>query len=666
MNQPKNGVKRHLSNSLNFSGEPSPVVRGTSSALTSPGPSSSGLLFGSPSPKKNKSHVLVKKQWTEEELLDALQNSDREEDLNSDSESSPVECTDENEEGDDDEEEAGDVDFFPNATPSIAVTTVMSASPPAIPSPGSQVSQNHGAAVVDAPPAAAGQPSISTWCQNAHPSAQIPFSGNSGLKIIPQGNKPQDYFYLLFSDQIFDLIWQQTNLQAQNLSSKNVSPKARINGWKDINRDDFEVFLGLLYLSGHIHVPSFAHYWMKNSVYNFPLFRNAMGRDKFLLILRTLHFARNPQQGEPKPSDPLFKINPLVELFHQRMSDIYYPSKELSIYESMLLWRGRLFFRQYIQNKRHKYGIKLYMLTQPNGLLLKFRIYCGSADKVVGGIGHAEKVVKHLIKDHLDVGHAIYMDNYYSGVGLTAYCLDRKTYVTGTLKANRKGNPSDIVQKKLKPGNVEATYSNNGICVLKWRDKRDVLIVSSEFGARMSEHKSRSGKVTQKPEAVLKYNEFMGGVDRCDQLLAYYPCERKTLRWYAKVGVHIFHVILNNAFILYNIFSNNEKLTLLQFRDSVIQSLIYQHRPPLESWAENPKSKNIHVPREVPRNEKNRKIRKRCVICKNANMRIESNYVKMQTCEWSRTITAIYVQGNQDYALKAVLNDFMVINERLY
>ena len=110
------------------------------------------------------------------------------------------------------------------------------------------------------------------------------------------------------------------------------------------------------------------------------------------------------------------------------MSDIYYPSKELSIDESMLLWRGNLFFRQYIQNKRNKYGIKLCMLTQLNGLVLKFRIYCGSADKVVGGSGHVEKVVKHLIKDHLDVGYAIYMDNYYSGVGLTAYCLGRKTY----------------------------------------------------------------------------------------------------------------------------------------------------------------------------------------------------------------------------------------------
>lgn len=107
-----------------------------------------------------------------------------------------------------------------------------------------------------------------------------------------------------------------------------------------------------------------------------------MSRDKFLLILRALHFAENPQRGEPRPVDPLYKITPLFDLFHNRMNQIYYPTKELSLDESMLLWLGRLYFRQYIQNKRHKFGIKFYMLTQPDGLVLKSRIYCWSNDPI--------------------------------------------------------------------------------------------------------------------------------------------------------------------------------------------------------------------------------------------------------------------------------------------
>jgi hypothetical protein len=37
-----------------------------------------------------------------------------------------------------------------------------------------------------------------------------------------------------------------------------------------------------------------------------------------------------------------------------------------------VLWRGRLIFRQYIKNKKHKYGVKMYMLAEPWGLIHSF------------------------------------------------------------------------------------------------------------------------------------------------------------------------------------------------------------------------------------------------------------------------------------------------------
>lgn len=73
---------------------------------------------------------------------------------------------------------------------------------------------------------------------------------------------------------------------------------------------------------------------------------------------------------------------------------------------------------------------------------------------------------------------------------------------------------------------------------MKWHDKRDVIIISSEFGVAMKKYRARIRKITKNPEAVQKYNEFMVGVDRSDQLLSYYRCERKTLRWCANIGLH--------------------------------------------------------------------------------------------------------------------------------
>lgn len=83
-----------------------------------------------------------------------------------------------------------------------------------------------------------------------------------------------------------------------------------------------------------------------------------MSRDGFLNLLRCFHFAPNISPNDrTQPNDRLYKIRLLITYFNNKMNTIYYPQKELSLDESMVLWRGRLQFRQYIQNKRHKYGI---------------------------------------------------------------------------------------------------------------------------------------------------------------------------------------------------------------------------------------------------------------------------------------------------------------------
>ncbi|KAE9521987.1 hypothetical protein AGLY_017620 [Aphis glycines] len=259
----------------------------------------------------------------------------------------------------------------------------------------------------------------------------------------------------------------------------------------------------------------------------------------------------------------------------------------------MLLWRGRLYFRQYIQNKKHKFGIKFYVLTQPDGLILKTRIYCRSSDPIVGGKGHVDKVVKYLLDDYYGVGHSVYMDNFYNSIELTEYLLDKNTY--------------------LKKEELTSSFNSKGICVLKWHDKRDLIMISSEFRDAMNEYRARSGNGSEKPESVQKYNEFMDGVDRSDQLMSYYPCERKILRWYAKIGLHMFHPGKRNT-------------RLLDFRDAVINKLIYNHRPKIVTPTQKTSKQGLHVISSVPRNTKNRPIRKRCVICTRNKKRVETTY----------------------------------------
>lgn len=48
-----------------------------------------------------------------------------------------------------------------------------------------------------------------------------------------------------------------------------------------------------------------------------------------------------------------------------------------------------------------------------NGFINKFAVYTGRLDDMWEK-GHAQKIVLHLLEGKLNVGHHVYMDNYYS------------------------------------------------------------------------------------------------------------------------------------------------------------------------------------------------------------------------------------------------------------
>jgi len=123
--------------------------------------------------------------------------------------------------------------------------------------------------------------------------------------------------------------------------------------------------------------------------------------------------------------------------------------------------------------------------------------------------------------------------------------LGKKTNGVGTVMANRKGLPKQsVVNCKLNKG--EMTFARNGpqICV-KWKDTRDVLLLSTVHSADMKPVtvKARGGAIQKfKPVAIIDYNKNKTGVDHGDQLITYYPFKRKTLKWWKKMFFHLFKI----------------------------------------------------------------------------------------------------------------------------
>lgn len=435
---------------------------------------------------------------------------------------------------------------------------------------------------------------------------QIPFSGTPGL-LPPHnmnGKNCIDFFFLFFNVHFWNLIVECTNRYGNKLKTEASTSRVRFAKWKDITISEFKVFIGIILFMGNVKLNRMADYWSTNYLMRLSPYL-FMARDRFYLILRALNV-----QTDERPQS-IYKIKPLIDLFNQSMCSIYYPAKNIAIDESLILWKGRLSFRQYLKGKRHRYGIKLYILADMHGIIQKIHLYAGAGDQLVGGRNHVKKVVILLMEKYVNKGHSLYIDNFYTSVGLAEELLTKNTYVTGTLRAKRAGNPN-LVHNKLKTGESCIMHNTQNIVVTKWLDKREVMFLSTEHDSNYKMTTSRRIRsVKYKPAAQVEYNKYMRAVDKHDQLLSYYSCEHKTLRWYKKVIIHIIQICLVNAFLLYRRI-NNSNIELYTFRKDILENLLpLPMNVPRIARSQNEK---IHLPALLPKHGE-RISRKRCRIC---------------------------------------------------
>ena len=100
----------------------------------------------------------------------------------------------------------------------------------------------------------------------------------------------------------------------------------------------------------------------------------------------------------------------------------YTPTENLSIDESMIGFKGRLAFLQYMPKKPQKWGIKAWVLADAaNGYVWNWKLYTGKEDNVpASNLGLADQVVLDLLDDNQlrNKGYHIFMDNFYSSPDL--------------------------------------------------------------------------------------------------------------------------------------------------------------------------------------------------------------------------------------------------------
>jgi len=82
------------------------------------------------------------------------------------------------------------------------------------------------------------------------------------------------------------------------------------------------------------------------------------------------------------------------------------------------------------------------------------------------------------MRQFLNKGHHLLRDNFYNSVGLSKILLENKTHTTGTLRSNRKLNPTQITGKNIRLKKGDHKFMRKGpIYVSRRKDKRDVFTI---------------------------------------------------------------------------------------------------------------------------------------------------------------------------------------------
>ena len=401
----------------------------------------------------------------------------------------------------------------------------------------------------------------------------VDYSKRPGILVDTSDFKPVDYFKLFFPSEAFNLIANETNrYAAQYLDSHpNLPQNSRFLAWRVTSPDEMQAFVALQIAMGLCEKPTVEDYWSKYWL-TFTDFQKVMPRNRYELLQSFIHFCNLNDQVERgnEGYNPLFKIQPLLDLTDPTYEKVYQPKRSLSIDESMVKFKGRIFFRQYLPKKPTKWGIKEFMLSEAeSGYALKSIIYTGKTSFTRDpGVNLTDQVVLTLLDGYEGKGHIVFMDNFYSSPGLYCMLEEKNIGACGTVAGNRVGMPSQLKRDdlKLKKGDEPVFMRCGNLVACAWQDTKRVTMLSTVDTNLTIDKKIRSKgspggcRLVSKPVMVERYNQCMAGVDRFDQMVGTYQYPHKCMKWYHTIYHRVIEVALVNGYIIYKKANTNNKL----------------------------------------------------------------------------------------------------------
>lgn len=122
-----------------------------------------------------------------------------------------------------------------------------------------------------------------------------------------------DLFELFFTDEVWKHIQSESTKYALSLNCPD--PKITIS--------DLNSFFGILILSGYNKLPGKTFYWDSGEDVGNTFVQNSMRRDRFVSIMRFMHWADNSKMSE---TDKLWKIRPVADMIQEQFLKHFVPT----------------------------------------------------------------------------------------------------------------------------------------------------------------------------------------------------------------------------------------------------------------------------------------------------------------------------------------------------
>lgn len=428
------------------------------------------------------------------------------------------------------------------------------------------------------------------------------FEGIHPAVELEDMKRAEDCFLAFMSKNIVQCLCNWTNERAGKYLVENGTQKVYDIIWKDVTVPEMYTFLALHLYMGLIHYPTIHDYWSHDFLFRGPniFCAEVMSRNRFCAILKFLRFS------DPRafiPGKPITRLGMFFAYVKENCKNLVDPGEIIAVDECLVLYKGRIHFKQFIKTKRSRFGMKMFCAcpSSPDlrGYTYNFVMYFGkdtfNVDHIPGShvLSMSERIVVFLLQDLLEQGREIIIDNWYTSLRLAEFLLTKNTYVTGTIRVNR-GVPKELTETHLET--FQTCFIRKGdVLIARYKDKRDVHLLTTKHKAGYIEKNRFQPSISRnvpilKPNIIEHYNLNMGGVDAIDQDIEPYDCTRKSYTWFKKIGFHIIQRMVLNSKVLYTNAGGKEK-TVLGFTKILIDRLLAKYSPGYKKIKENYKER---------------------------------------------------------------------------